>query len=85
MSTDTAKRINISLPSATVEKIDALTNPGDRSRFIDQAVHFYVNAVGRKQLRAALKEGAVRNSTRDTAIAAEWFNVDESIWLENNK
>ena len=85
MSTDTAKRINISLPSATVEKIDALTNPGDRSRFIDQAVHYYVAAVGRKQLRAALKEGAVRNSTRDTDIAAEWFNVDESIWQENHK
>ncbi len=83
MSTETAKRINISLPQATVEKIDALTNPGDRSRFIDQAVHYYVAAVGRKQLQAALKEGAVRNSARDTDIASEWFSVDESVWLEN--
>ena len=84
MSTDTAKRINISLPSATVEKIDALTEPGDRSRFIDQAVHYYVDAVGRKQLHAALKEGAVRNSARDNAVASEWFRIDESVWLGNN-
>lgn len=83
MSTDTSKRINISLPPATIEKIDVLTNPGDRSRFIDQAVHYYVAAVGRKQLRAALKEGAIRNSDRDTSVTAEWFNVDESVWRGN--
>lgn len=79
MITSTIKRVNISLPETTLEKIDALTEPGDRSRFIDQAVHFYVEAVGRKQLRQSLKEGAVRNNNRDTDIVAQWFHVDESV------
>lgn len=83
MSTDTTKRVNISLPTSTLAKIDGLTDKGDRSRFIDQAVHYYVEAVGRKQLRAALKEGALRNATRDSSVAAEWFVVDESVWHKN--
>lgn len=80
MATTTIKRVNISIPQATLEKIDALTQRGDRSRFIDQAVHFYVEAVGRKQLRQSLKEGAVRRTARDTDLAAQWFQVDESVW-----
>ena len=80
MSTTSLKRVNISIPQATLEKIDALTARGDRSKFIDQAVHFYVNAVGRNSLKRALKEGAIRGAVRDTAIAAEWFAIDESTW-----
>ena len=32
------KRINISLPEETLELIDRVTEHGDRSRFIDEAV-----------------------------------------------
>lgn len=85
MSTNIVKRVNISLPSTTLAKIDALTDRGDRSRFIDLAVHFYVDAVSRKQLRQALKDGAIVNNNRDTAIATEWFSVDESVWSPDKK
>lgn len=83
MSINTVKRINISLPVNTLDKIDTLTERGDRSRFIDQAVHFYVDAVGRKELRRALKEGALKNSSRDSTIATEWFPLDESVCQSN--
>jgi CopG family transcriptional regulator / antitoxin EndoAI len=84
MSTNTLKRVNITIPQTTLEQIDALTERGDRSKFIDQAVHFYVKAVGRKNLRQALKEGAVHNSLRDTDLTAQWFHVEESVW-QNKK
>ena len=80
MSINTSKRVNISIPQATLEKIDALTERGDRSRFIDQAVHFYVEAVGRKQLHQSLKEGAINRANRDTEVATGWFHIDESVW-----
>ena len=83
MHNNIVKRVNISLPTATILKIDGLTNKGDRSRFIDQAVHYYVEAVGQKQLKAALKEGSLRNAVRDSSIAAEWFHIDETVWPEN--
>ena len=80
MSNTSLKRVNISIPKATLEKIDTLTDRGDRSKFIDQAVHFYVEAVGRKQLRESLKDGALRHTTRDIDIATQWFPIDESVW-----
>ncbi len=83
MSTTTLKRVNISIPQATLEKVDALTERGDRSKFIDQAVHFYVDAIGHKQLQKSLKEGALRQANRDVDIATQWFQVDESVWLKN--
>ena len=83
MSTDTVKRVNISLPAATLAKIDNLTTKGDRSKFIDQAVHFYVETVGRQQLEAALKEGALHHANRDSDVAKDWFAVDESLWKGN--
>lgn len=82
MYTSTLKRVNISIPESTLEKIDALTERGDRSKFIDTAVHFYVDAVGNKNLKKALKEGAVRHAVRDTDITTQWFQVDESVWLD---
>jgi metal-responsive CopG/Arc/MetJ family transcriptional regulator len=36
------KRINIVLPEATIRTIDRMAMPGERSRFIDQAVRHYV-------------------------------------------
>ena len=81
MSTATLKRVNISIPESTLEKIDALTDRGDRSKFIDTAVHFYVDAVGRKNLKRSLKEGALLHALRDTEITTTWFQVDESVWL----
>ena len=83
MSTTTLKRVNITIPQATLEKVDALTERGDRSKFIDQAVHFYVDAISRKELQKSLKEGALRRTVRDVDIAAEWFKVDESVWSKN--
>lgn len=77
MSTDISKRVNISLPTATLLKIDGLIEKGDRSKFIAAAVHYYVDAVGKKQLQAALKEGALRHVVRDSGIADEWFSIDE--------
>jgi metal-responsive CopG/Arc/MetJ family transcriptional regulator len=39
-----SKRINIVLPEATVRTIDRMVKPGQRSRFVDQAVkHFVAN------------------------------------------
>jgi CopG family transcriptional regulator/antitoxin EndoAI len=74
------RRINITLPEETLELIDRVTEHGDRSRFIDEAVRHYVQQTGRANLRKQLKEGAVRRGERDLQLAEEWFTVDEDIW-----
>lgn len=76
MKTGSIKRVNITLPEKTLADIDKVAKRGDRSRFIDRAVNFYVQEVGQKNLRSALKEGSIRRSDRDRSISNEWFNLD---------
>jgi CopG family transcriptional regulator/antitoxin EndoAI len=76
------RRINISLPEETLALIDRVAKQGDRSRFIDEAIKHYVQAVGRSKLREQLQEGALRRATRDLTLAEEWFGLDEEVWQD---
>lgn len=78
--TKTHKRVNITLPQETIQMIDRVAKQGDRSRLIDRAVRFYVDEVGKENLRKQLKEGAQVRAQRDREIADEWFLLEEEIW-----
>ena len=79
------RRINITLPEATVRLIDRVAAKGDRSRLIAEAVAQYVESTGRAQLRKRLKEGAILRSERDRRLAADWFTLDEEVWQRRAK
>ena len=74
------KRVNITLPERTVRLIDRVAEKGDRSRLIAEAVERYVREMGRAELRARLKEGALARAERDLALADEWFALEEEPW-----
>lgn len=74
------KRVNITLPSKTIELLDGIAEKGDRSSFMDRAVRFYIEEVGRANLQKQLCEGAVTRSSRDLSIAEDWFLIDEQSW-----
>ncbi|MBI4641111.1 MAG: hypothetical protein HY731_10480 [Candidatus Tectomicrobia bacterium] len=79
------RRINITLPEETVRLIDRVTERGDRSRLIDEAVKRYIEEIGRANLKARLKEGALRRAKRDLALAEEWFSLEEEAWHESGR
>jgi CopG family transcriptional regulator / antitoxin EndoAI len=83
MKIDLLKRINITLPAKTLSQIDKIASYGSRSRFINEAVTFYVQDVGSSNLRSMLKEGAIHRADRDRDIGAEWFNLEGETWKEN--
>jgi hypothetical protein len=51
---------------------------GDRSRFLDELVKR--TARDRAGLRARLKEGYIRRTTRDREVAAEWDPLADEAW-----
>ena len=65
----TYRRINITLPSSTIQTLDRLTEKGERSLFVDQAVKFYVKESSRSNVRKQLKAGASSRARRDLALA----------------
>ena len=74
------RRVNITLPEETIRLIDRSADHGNRSRFIDEAVRYFVREHGRANLRRLLEEGAERRAERDLAIAEEWFDADNAAW-----
>lgn len=80
MNTNVIKRINITLPEKTIQKIDKIVKEGKRSQFIDKAVNFYVEQKGKVQLRKSMKEGSIKRAQRDLEICDEWFLIDNQLW-----
>ena len=82
-----AKRINVILQEATVRTIDRLSRPGQRSRFIERAVQYYVTTASPEALEERLRQAALRDHDLDREIASDWFAVDQEQWqkLENQE
>ena len=76
------RRINISLPEETLRLLDRVADKGDRSRLIDEAVRYYIDDKGRRELKKRLKEGAIRRAPRDLQLTEEWFPLEEEAWNE---
>jgi CopG family transcriptional regulator / antitoxin EndoAI len=75
-----SKRINVMLPDQTAKVLDKVAVKGDRSRFISQAVLYYVQTQSKANLRERLKQGALANAKLDLEIAKEWFPVEQEAW-----
>ncbi len=79
------RRLNITLPEDTIRLIDTVTEKGDRSRFINEAVQYYIKQKASNNLREQLKEGAIKRSQRDLKLAEEWYELEEEAWQENKR
>ncbi len=76
----TRKRVNITLPKDTINLIERVAVKGNRSRFLDEAVRFYVRETGRANLRKLLREGAAKRAERDLNLTREWFHLEHEAW-----
>ncbi len=74
------KRINIVLPAETIRRIDGMVVPGGRSKFIDEAVRYFIENGSREALRKRLEFTAIRDRDLGLEIMAEWAAVDEEAW-----
>ena len=70
------RHINITLPEETIQQIDRVSEKGDRSRFINEAVQYYIAEKALANLREELKEGAIQRAERDLGLVEEWFDLD---------
>lgn len=79
------RRINITLPGETIQLINQIVPKGDRSRFINEAVKYYIVQTHKVKLKQQLKEGAIRRAERDLNLAGAWFGLEEEAWLKDEK
>ena len=72
------RRINVSLSEEAVRLLDRLAPKGDRSRFLDDLVKR--TARDRADLRARMKERAIRRANLDRQMATEWDPLSDEVW-----
>jgi hypothetical protein len=74
------KRINIVLPETTIRAMSRIARPGERSRFIDQAVRHFVAHSSSEAIRMQLEKAAIRDRDLDREIGNDWQAVDNEAW-----
>jgi CopG family transcriptional regulator/antitoxin EndoAI len=74
------QKINITLPEQTLHLIEQMTGRKNRSRFIDEALKYYMEQVGKIKLREQLKQGAVKRAERDLKLSQEWNGLEDDAW-----
>jgi metal-responsive CopG/Arc/MetJ family transcriptional regulator len=80
-----SKRVNITLPDATLAVLDRVTTKGTRSSFISRAVLRYVREQGKQSLGEQLKAGYQANADESLKIALEWFPLEEEAWRSESR
>jgi CopG family transcriptional regulator/antitoxin EndoAI len=79
------RRVNITLPEETVRRLDRAVSRGERSRFINDAVRYFLEERNRRRLRRLLKEGAQNRAARDLALTEEWLPLEAQSWPRRRK
>ena len=74
------QEINIALPEQTVILIEQMTDKRNISRFVEDAVKYYIEHAGKIRLREQLKQGAVKRAERDLKLSQEWNGLEDSGW-----
>ena len=74
------KRINISLPTATLEKLRTTVPQGKRSEFITKALE--KNLQGKIDLRESIIRDLKENRWIDEKVMKEWAGMETEGWTE---
>jgi metal-responsive CopG/Arc/MetJ family transcriptional regulator len=82
-TTQIHQRVNITLPAQTIQYLNELAVKGQRSQLINQAVIFYIQEMGRANLRKHLKHGVLHHRKRDLSLAKDWFALEQESWNKN--
>ena len=73
--------INITISEQTSHLIEQITNKKNISKFVEDAVMYYMEHAGKISLREQIKQGALKRAERDLKLSQEWNNLeDNSIW-----
>ncbi|MBN1641658.1 MAG: hypothetical protein JXA09_10520 [Anaerolineae bacterium] len=59
--------------------------PRGYSKFIAEAVTYYIEEQRRSALRDRLIAGYQADAERDQALAEEWRHAEEQVWRETNE
>lgn len=77
------EKITLTLPSEVMDAVREEAAPRGYSKFIAEAVTYYVQERRRSALRERLIAGYQASARRDQALAEGWRPAEEEVWSQN--
>lgn len=77
------EKVTLTLPAEVMDAVREEAAPRGYSRFIAEAVTYYIRERQRSAMRERLIAGYQAGSERDRALAEEWRSVEEEVWQED--
>lgn len=76
------EKVTLTLPQELMQEVRARTPARGHSKFIAEAVEYYIERQRLIELRERLIAGYQANAEADAAIAAEWAPLEDEAWLK---
>ena len=76
------EKVTLTLPSEVMAAVREEAGPRGYSKFIAEAVTYYIQEQRRSALRERLIAGYQVDAERDQALAEEWRHAEEEVWQE---
>jgi metal-responsive CopG/Arc/MetJ family transcriptional regulator len=76
------EKVTLTLPSEVMDAVREEAPPRGYSRFIAQAVTYYIQERRRSALRERLIAGYQASAERDQAMTEEWRPLENEVWPE---
>jgi hypothetical protein len=76
------EKVTLTLPSEVMDAVREEAEPRGYSKFITEAVTYYIREQRRLALRERLIAGYQADAERDQALAEEWRHAEEEVWRE---
>lgn len=77
-----SEKVTLTLPQNLMQEVRAMTPARGQSKFIAEAVQYYIERQRLIELRERLIAGYQANADADAAIAAEWEPLEDEAWLK---
>lgn len=76
------EKVTLTLPSEVMDAVRQEAEPRGYSKFIAEAVTYYIQEHRRSALRERLIEGYQASADLDQALAEEWRPLENEVWPE---
>ena len=76
------EKVTLTLPSEVMDAVRQEAEPRGYSKFIAEAVTYYIEEQRRLALRERLIAGYQASAERDQALAEEWRQAEDEVWRE---
>ena len=75
------EKVTLTLPKGLMETVREIAPQRGISRFVGEALEYFIAARRRQALRERLKAGYLADATLDREMAEEWRPLEEETWM----